>query len=57
MSTHIKNSLVKTKYQNLFTLRRYVNFEVFKFNNSNGRHFFIIEVTSKLLTHCRSGIG
>ena len=32
--THIRNSLVNTKYQNIFSLRRYVNFKVFKFKNS-----------------------
>ena len=32
--TQIRNNLVKTKYQNLFSLRRYVNFYVFKFKNS-----------------------
>ena len=35
--THIRNSFVKTKYQNIRLLRRYVNFKVFK--NSHKEQF------------------
>ena len=55
MQTHIRNNLVKTKYQNVILLRRYVNLRVFKFKNSKWPPFLHFKRNIKTVDTLRTG--